>query len=357
MDQQQEAVSGMDLKLKDVLKSFNGWHKYLLKRWWIMLLAGIIGGLAGIYYASRDLASYESRLTFSLEGESKGLGGAFSLAAEFGLNLGGSNGTFSGDNILEILICRRMIERTLVSADTVNGKITTLAEQYKIASDMDEGLKNNPRLKGINFPVNQPRESFTYLQDSVLFLMYAAIAKTGIKSGKPDKKLNIYEVTFTSNNETFSKRFIEKLISETTTFYSEIKTKRSKETLIILQHRVDSLRGSLNSSISSRAAAQDANLNPAFAAPLVQAQKRQVDVSVYGAAYGELYKSLEMARYQYQKEIPLLQIIDEPNYPLRRIKLGKLKTGIIGGIALGLLTTFFLISIYSIKSEKPATQS
>jgi len=36
-----------------------------------------------------------------------------------------------------------------------------------------------------------------------------------------------------------------------------------------------------------------------------------------------------MARYQYLKKIPLLQIIDHADYPMKKIRMGRLKTGFI----------------------------
>ena len=72
-------------------------------------------------------------------------------------------------------------------------------------------------------------------------------------------------------------------------------------------------------------------------------QKKQVDISVYGGAYGELFKNLELARYQYLKDIPLLQVIDEPRYPMKKIKRGRLLTGLMFAIGASLLTAFILV--------------
>ena len=39
-------------------------------------------------------------------------------------------------------------------------------------------------------------------------------------------------------------------------------------------------------------------------------------MTVLGTAYGELLKNLELAKYSLLKEIPYIQIIDIPHYPL-----------------------------------------
>ncbi len=319
------------------------------------MIVGVLAGLGGIFYAIKDKAQYQSRLTFSLQdnGGGGGLGGALSLASEFGFNIGGGGkDVFAGDNIIEIFSSRRMIEKVLLSVDTLNGRPITMADEYIEFAGLKDGLLNLPRLTGISYPVGVPKEKFSYLQDSVLFNIYSDIARGGLAAAKPDKKLNIFELTFKSPNERYSKIFVEKLIKETSAFYTELLSKRSKETLDILEERVASLKGSLNASISARAATQDANINPAFSAAQAPIQKKEVDIKVYGGAYAELFKNLELARYQYLNSKPLLQIIDAPDYPMKRIKLGKLKTGIIFGILFTVLLTFILIVMRMFNSQK-----
>ncbi len=327
----------------ELVLSLKDWIYYFLRKWWIILLVGVIGGLSGIYYASVDKTQYESRLTFSLEDNGGGLSSAFSLASEFGINLGGNNkSVFSGDNIIEILNSRRIIERVLLSPDSLGTKKQTFANEMIELNELKKAFVKNPRLKNIIFPIGLPRQKFSYLQDSILFLLYEDIIKNRLTVQKPDKKLNVYEVKFKSLQERLSKVFVEKLVEETTMFYTELRSKRSLKTLDNLQSRVESLRGSLKSSINTRSATQDANLNPAFSKAQAPILNNEADIKVYGGAYAELYKNLELARYQYLNDIPLLQVIDEPNYPMKKIKLGKFKTGII----FGFVSVIFLILVF-----------
>jgi len=344
----------MDVKLIDVLNSFKKWFKVLSKKWWLFVIMGLIGGLIGSWYAGKQKALYESQMTFSLEeGSEGGMGGAFSLAAEFGFNLGSSSGAFSGDNIVSIITSRKMVEQTLLFVDTLNGKPVTIADQYLEIFGFKKGFEKDLRLKNINFPPGLPRDKFTYLQDSLLFLMYHNILKVALIAGKPNKKLNQYEIKMKTTDERFSKIFPEILIKQTITFYTELRSKKSRETLEILEERVASLKGSLNSSIGARAATQDANINPAFSAAQAPLQRKDAEIRVYGSAYGELFKNLELARYSYLKNMPLLQIIDEPKYPLLKTKLGRLKTAVVGSLIMGFLTVVILfIAVPFFQKEK-----
>ncbi|CAN5453927.1 hypothetical protein BH10BAC3_BH10BAC3_24420 [soil metagenome] len=332
---------------------------YLLRKWWIIVLVCFIGGVTGFLIAWFEKPKYESHLTFALDDGAGGLGGAISLAAEFGFNLGGSKNLFEGDNILTLLTSRRIVERVLLSVDTVNGKATTMADYYtRVSTDSTKKKSQKAltpteiRLSKVSFPAAQPRETFSYLQDSVLMNLYREFAINGaLNVGKPDKKLNLYEVTVVSPDERFSKVFTDKLIKQATDFYVELKTSKSKATLEILEARVNQTRGAINTAIDSRADIQDANLNPAFQQAQAQLQRKQVDISAYGGAYGELYKNLELARYQYLKDIPLLQIIDGADYPMTRIKKGKLLTAIAFSIVFGFLVVLVLSIFYYVKKN------
>ena len=332
---------------------------YLVGKWWLFVLTGFLGGILGFLIAYLEKPKYQSHLTFALEEGDGGLGGALSLAAEFGFNMGSSKNLFEGDNILSLLTSRRILERVLLSVDTVNGKPITMADYYrKISLDstkMQSGKSptgNALRLSKVSFPAFQPRNLFSYLQDSVLFNLYKDFAVNGnLKVGKPDKKLNLYEVSVISLDERFSKVFTDKLIKEATDFYVELKTKKSKETLNVLEARVNQTKGSLSSSINSRADLQDANINPVFQQAEAQLQKKQVDISAYGGAYAELYKNLELARFQYLKDKPLLQIIDPADYPMERIKKGKVLMAIIFAFILCFFLILILIATYTISTE------
>ncbi len=308
----------------------------LLKKWWIFLIVGVLAGLAGIWYASTQKPVYKSRLTFALdEGGDGGMSGAFSLAAQLGLSIGDNKSIFSGDNILQILTSRRMVERVLLSVDTFNNKPYTLIGYY-----LEKKEKNDDKSKEVAFPPGQERSSFSYLQDSVLYNVYFGFVATNITAGRPDKKLSIYEVNVTTPYEKLTKVFTDRLVNETNSFYIELSSKKSKQTLQVLEDRLAAMKGGLNSSISNRASSLDANLNPTFAASQVPVLKQQVNMQVYSEAYAEMLKTLEMARYQYLNKLPLMQIIDSADYPMKKVKMSKLFTGLAFSFISALIIVF-----------------
>ncbi len=337
-------VSGQDANTPrpEAIFNFTGIIKMVLKKWWLFAIVGLLAGLAGVWYASTQKIHYQSRITFALDngGGEGGLAGALNLAAQFGIGVGDSKNIFEGDNILEIMKSRRMVERVLLSVDTFDNQPYTFAEYFLHKIDIKNSQKSEA--KEVHFPVGQPRTTFSYLQDSVLYNTYLSMISNCIVAQRPDRKLSLYEVNIITEEEVFTKKFTDRLIFETSNFYVEISSKKAKQTLDVLEERVAAMKGGLSSSISSRASTQDANLNPAFSSSQIPILKQQVNMQVYGGAYAEMFKNLEMARFQYLKQIPLMQIIDPADYPMKKVKVGKLKTGIQFSILSVLITLLVL---------------
>lgn len=346
MDSSSIIVTPAPSEFVKTLRTIKVLWQHLFKKWWWFLLAGIIGGAIGIYYAYTQKPRYESRLTFALdEGSSGGgLSGAAALAAQFGLLSGGSSDVFAGDNIIEIMRSRRIVETILLSVDSSQKKPVTMIEWFFDFTNRREKMDKHPYLNQVHFPPGQAKSNFTRLQDSVLFTIYDEFAKNKLFISRPDRKLNIVEVKVQSENEEFTKKFTDKLVAEANRFYTEIRSKKSLQTLAILEERIGMLKGGLNQSISTRAATQDANVNAAYAQAQAPLQKQQVNIQVYSAAYAEMFKNLEVAQFQYLNVTPLMQIIDPADYPMKKIKKGKLMTGILGGVVAGILMLMLLVS-------------
>lgn len=335
-----------------LLRNFKSIIKRLQKIWWIFVITGILAGLAGILYAGMQKINYKSSLTFALDdggAGGSGIGNFLNLASQFGINMGGSTDIFAGDNILEIMKSRRMVTKVFLSIDTFNNKPYTLIEYYL---DITGNFKSIPEKTRIHFPVGQLPVDLSYQQDSLLYKIYQNFSDNNILAQRPNIKLSIYEVNITSPDEKFTKDFTDRLVSATNEFYIEIRTKKAKQTLGILEQRVAAMRGSLNSSITNKAAIQDINVNPAFSQAQVPIQKQQANIQVYGEAYAEMFKNLELARFQYLNEIPLMQIIDTTDYPMQKIKIGKLKTGIIWALISALIIVFILWVIRIVNYNK-----
>jgi uncharacterized protein involved in exopolysaccharide biosynthesis len=81
----------------------------------------------------------------------------------------------------------------------------------------------------------------------------------------------------------------------------------------------------------------------------VEPQRKQVDAKISGEIYGELVQQLELSRTNLQKQMPLIQIIEEPILPLN-VSAPDLKISIIAGIILlGFIAIIFFVVKFQMK--------
>jgi hypothetical protein len=337
-----------EISLKELLEKGKEWYAYLLSQWRVIVLAGLVGAAIGLTYSFIKKPVYTATLTFALEDEKSGggLGSALGLASSLGFDLGGGGGSiFTGSNLTELFKSRSMVEQSLLSPVTSNGKIISLAEMYIQNNEWRDKWQNMPELKGVQFLPETKRKYFTRVHDSILGKIYDNLSKTALSVDQKDKKIAIVTIDLASTNELFSKYFTEALVKQVSDFYIETKSKKSRENMLILERQTDSIRRELNGAITGVAVANDNTfgLNPAMNVRRAPSARRQVDVQANTAILTELVKQSELAKVTLRKETPLIQIIDSPILPLKKEKFGKAKGIVMGGVLAGFLTVLGLI--------------
>jgi len=339
-----------EISLKELIVKMKDWFQFLRSQWKLIILVGIIGGMIGLTYAFIEKPTYKAVLTFAMEDEKGGggggLGGALGLASQFGIDLGSSGGgAFAAANLIELMKSRNLVEKTLLSSVEVNGKMISLADYYLAYNEIKKGWDEKPLLKNISFPIDGDRSKFSLQQDSILKTLSSGIIKNELIISQKDKKVSILSIEMNSINELFAKVFCETIAKETSDYYVEIKSRKSKMNVEILQHQADSIRTELNSAITGVAAASDNvfNLNTAMNVKRTPSARRQVDVQANTAILTQLVGNLELAKVTLRKETPLIQIIDRPIFPLEKEKVSKLKSLILGTFLASFLTALYLI--------------
>jgi len=340
-EQQQDSLS-----LRDIIIRVHQWWGYLLRNWILILIFGLLGAGIGLSIALFGKPKYVGELTFVLEdSKSSPFAAYMGLASQLGIDFGGggNTGVFEGDNIIQFLKSRLMIEKTLLKPIMWSNQEISLADLYVKFNELDKQWAKNPLLKDIHFSINGNRKQFTMQQDSLLDIIQRTIAKKNLEVTRPDKKLSFLSVKCTSINELFSKVFTEQLVKEATEFYIDTKISRSKVNVDKLQKVADSLEQLLNQKTYALAAARDINKNPAREVASVGTEVKTRDKLVLQTMYGEVIKNLELSKMAMSQETPIVQVIDTPILPLKREKLGKLKGLVLGGFIGGILICGFLI--------------
>ncbi|HYK77865.1 MAG TPA: hypothetical protein VEV16_12880 [Daejeonella sp.] len=321
--------------------------KYLRKFKKHLALATLVGALLGALAAWKWPHTYTARLTFVVEDpKGAGGGGLAALAGQFGFNmegLAGGGGVLAGDNVQELLKSRKLINETLLSPYDDEGK-QSLADRYAQAYKLKKAwLKYSPDGKEISFPVGGKNN--TRLQDSLLFDITFRVLEGQFRIAKTDKKLGFFEVNTVMRDERLAQLFCERMIKQATDFFIQTKTSRLRNNVRRLQHRADSLNAILNRKTYSVSVANQnlLDLNPAYAAVNSQVEIKERDKIVLSTIYTETVKNLEASKTMLAQETPTVQIVDEPELPLKRNQIKYPK-----GIVLGALLGLFLMAMYKL---------
>jgi len=289
--------------------------------------------------------TYFARTTFVLDNDSTGsMGDLSSLASLAGINASSfidASSLFQIDNIQELYRSNTMIKKTLMSTANDGKKDFKLIDRFIEV----EKLKNKWDKLGVNIDNFESTKTISRTKDSLIKELIKTIKKENLIVDKPSRKTTILEIGFDHKDEILAKTFNENLVKIVNQFYNKTKTLKTGSNLKILQRQSDSVKIVLDTSIMLLAEIDQSipNPNPLSKVNLVPYQKAMIDVQANSAIYQELLKQLELAKVTHRNNMPLIQVIDSPNYPLENSRWKLLKT-IVYGIIMGSIFSIFSLS-------------
>jgi hypothetical protein len=353
-----------DMSLKDIILKLKDWIKYLLSRWYLILAFAIVGAVIGYWSVKDNRPLYTATTTFVLENGNQsgsGMGQYAGIASMMGVEVGSGGGLFQGENILELYKSRTMMSQTLLTQAKFDGRSQLLIDRFIEINQLRKKWKDRADLRNITFSTDNKyvSEKQQLLHDSIISSVVKNISKNYLIIGRPDKKLNIINITVRAPDEQFAKAFNETIVRKVNDFYLQTKTKKNAENVAILQHKTDSVKAAMTGSIYRAAQVADAtpNINPTRQAQrIAPIQSAQANAKIAEGMLGQLISNLEMSKVALSKETPLIQVVDEPVLPLDKTINGKRNTIIIGALLGAMLMVFYLIMrrvCWNIMREKP----
>jgi len=333
------------ISLSFLILGFKDWLRFLFSKKNLI----IYGTISVLFFtiSSNYLISpiHYARTTFVLDNENTtgSIGDLSSLASLAGINASSfidASSLFQIDNIQELYRSNSMIKQTLLSNANYKDKNFLIIERFVKA----ESLENKWNNLGVQIRDFNLKKS-SRLKDSLVKELVKIIKKDYLIVDKPSRKTTIIEIGFDHKDEVLAKTFNENLVRIVNDFYNKTKTLKTGMNLEILQRQADSIKIVLDSSIMILAETDQSipNPNPLTKVSLVPYQKAMIDVQTNGAIYQELLKQLELAKVSHRNKMPLIQIIDKPEFPLENSRWKLLKT-IVYGLILGLLISILFIS-------------
>ena len=334
------------ISLSFFIEAVKSWILFLITR-----IQFIMIGTVAILYLTISFnylinPIYYARTTFVLDNEnsSGSIAELSSIASLAGINPTSfldASSLFQIDNIQELYKSNSMIQKTLLSSSSFEGKDFLILDRF-IKSEKLEKKWNKLGVQINDFLSNKKSR----VKDSLLKNLVKVIKDDHLIVNKPSRKTTILEVGFDHEDEVLAKTFNENLVSIVNKFYLETKTYKTGANLKTLQRQVDSVKTELDASIMilARIDQNIPNPNPLSKTNLVPYQKALINTEANGAIYKEILKQVELAKISHRNNIPLIQIIDKPEYPLENSKWKLIKT-LINGFVLGFILSVIFLSL------------
>lgn len=335
--------------LSDLMRLLQKAILYVFSQYVLVVKITLLTTLLALGYWYFEPNKYQANATFIVEEKSGSKSGLGAIASQIGFDIGsltgGNAGLFEGDNILDILQSRLIVEKVLLSrVDTLTvGAKKTLADQYVATHGLAKKWAKHPSFASFQFshvPVNELEKMRL---DSVLFIIFQKVVKEHLEVTRQNKKGSIVNVEVISRDQIFSKLFTERLLKETGDLYVAIKTSNMNNNIARLQVKADSLHAKLyNKSFEAVALL---NANAGIKSNAVNEDLTQKDKSVVFTLYGEVLKNLEALKLSQINQTPVIQLLDMPKYPLMNQAYPwflYLLGGILGGLILGSLFALYL---------------
>ena len=349
-------------ELKAVILRF---LNYFISQYKLILYITLITSALGLLYGKIQPSTYKATSTFIVEDKSgKGGGGLSGLASQFGIDVGGLTGggagLFDGDNILEIIKSRSIIEKVLLTKmeEPSSLKGQTIADYYIQINNLAPAFESkNITTKSLNFASLTDGAKHTIQQDSILYILYSRINKN-LNVEKKSKKSTIITLEVVSGDQVFSKTFAEELLKQTSDLYIDIKTGNLSRSIDKIQQKTDSLLNIINN-ISNKTSKlivpvmedlvnenaamkfQKENYRNKFTynntTPIEQTTRER---TVAYTMYAEMAKNLETLKLSLINQTPVIQVLDTPKYPMFDQRTPA-RYFLLIGFAVGIVLSFF----------------
>ena len=253
--------------LSDLIAQVQKTIRYIFSQYVLLFKISLLTSILAIGYWFFQADKYQADATFIVEEKSGSKSGLGALASQVGFDLGGltggNAGLFEGDNILDIMQSRLIVEKVLLSkvdsTNTNNNASQTLADLYAASHGLKIKWSKNPDLVNFKFGQAPKSEKDKLQQDSLVYVVFEQVVKNNLVVKRQNKKGSIINIQVVSTDQIFSKLFTERLLKETGNLYVEIKTSNMNNNIARLQQKADSLHTKLYSKSYEAVALLNAN--------------------------------------------------------------------------------------------------
>ena len=332
-----------EISLRLLADKLRMWFHEIVKYWYIPGLFILLAVGYQAYRYFKYVPVYTATITFNVdEDEGGGNSGLTGILGQFGLG-SVKPSRYNLDKILALSKSRRVIQESLFSKITVNGKEDYLANhllrEYKL-----NVVPGKDKSKATPFYFTQDSlPAFSSEENAMLLLLYGTIIgppdqpKKALMTADYNEDTNIMSLSVTTTNETISLSLAQRMFESLSKYYINKSIEKSLKTYKLVSMKRDSVLGVLKSTEYQLANFRDTNKSLLMRTDQITELRLQREIAALTAMYAEVLKNVEVADFSLKNKTPFIQVIDAPLAPLQPVTLSFLRQMIIGILIGGIL--------------------
>jgi hypothetical protein len=340
-----------EVTLKDILLLVRDYFRFFLRKWYVFFIAGLIAGGWFAWDAHNTEGTYYAELRFSLNEDGGGGGGLGSVLGQFGLGGGEAGPNFF--KLMELARSGAVMNELLFDSMAVGEDTVIVANHLIGLYGYHEAWEKSEQMSGFVFNGADPT-TFDRRENRAMKSLQTRL-RGGVEAGidglceiEFDEQSGIIKMETSTTSESLSLHLAEQWYVALSTLYVRQSIAPQQSTLVIIETKVDSIRGVLNVLQTRYARLQDRRTGVVLQKSLTEMERVQRELGLNQIIYGEAVKNQEQASFLLANQTPAFGIIESPVEPISINKPGLLislvKGGIIGGILAGII--LFGIKLY-----------
>lgn len=316
---------------------------FVRRRWYIAAALAAALALNGFLRERKINPSFSAQLTYMIEDEVLGQG-VQTAANPLMAAITGQAPTSNKVIMNELAWSNKLIENTLLKKATIKGKNILLANYYQQNLGYISGDNtSDPFWYKDTYSIGQ-NEKLDYrlrmLSNSIKLSFRATTHESGL-----------LKMSFTSNDEHFTKIFVDEHLKTVSEFYISKRMERAINMVNITRKKKDSLLALIQGKEFGIASVQDQGFGAVMRRAVVPELQMKRDITILNTQYAESMSALSAARLELEKKKPFISVVDDIRFPLDA-QYPKPWIKAITGALMGLVLGAGLLIIFQLLREQ-----
>ena len=257
---------------------------------------------------------FSSQITFMLEDEILSDQPTMGAGSQILAALSGQGTKNNKAIMVDLGTSNKLVEESLLQPAVIDGKKVLLVNHYIDKMGQREQWKKDKNEKMMNFYF---KENYIIGTDKELDYLLRVFSNQIKLSLKPTLlESGLIKVVFNSNDELFTKLFLETHLNTISNFYINKKTQKSLGLVNYAKRKRDSLFALLNGKTYSLASMQDAGFGRVMRRSMVPEIQTRTDIGILNQQYSESVLALSAATIDWERKKPFISVVDDIRLPL-----------------------------------------